>query len=86
MIEISDSEKTRIRALSLSVVRCIAEQHGGVIDKSLAANAVVVSVPESQRDLCTKEIVEQLGAMREHFLTLFVALLCGKVIVRITKN
>jgi hypothetical protein len=86
MVEISDSEKTRIRALAISVVRSIAEQHGGVTERGLQTDVVVVSVPEGQRAVCAQEIVEQLGAMREYFLTLLLPLLVGKVIVRISNN
>lgn len=86
MIELSNSEMVRIRTLSLNIVRSIAEQHGGIIDKDLVADTVVVSVPEAQRDVCAQEIIDQLGVVRNYFMTLLVALLCGKVIVRISNN
>lgn len=86
MIEISKSEKTRIRTLSLNVVRSIAKQHGGVIRKNQVSGAIVVSVPEAQKALCAQAIVDQLGGMWKYFLTMLLALLCGKVLVRINKN
>ncbi len=86
MNALSTGEKTGIRTLSINIVRSIAEQHGGTIERDQATESVSILVPEDSRDLCTEEICQQLDALREYLVTTLLACFCGKVFLRINKN
>lgn len=83
-----DNEIARVRALSINVVRTIADRHGGMVDKNFVKDhmEIVVSVPDDQRDTCSQEITDQLKIIHTYFATLLAGLLYGKLIVRINNN
>ena len=55
------SEQTRLRALSLYIIRCIVEKHGGNVEIDLATNTIDIDVPDEARLDCAQEIEEQVG-------------------------
>ena len=57
------SEKTRLRALSLYLIRSIAEKHGGTIEIDLATDTITIDVPDGEKVECAQEIQEQVGTM-----------------------
>jgi hypothetical protein len=57
------SEKSKLRALSLYLIRSIVEKHGGTIRIDLAKDTINIDVPEQAKDACAQEIDEQVGAM-----------------------
>lgn len=57
------SEKAKLRALSLYLIRSIVERHGGTIDVDLATDTINIDVPEKEKAACAQEIEEQVGAM-----------------------
>lgn len=59
----STSEKSRLRALSLYVIRSIVERHGGSIEIDLATDTINVDVPDEEKVACAQEIKEQVGTM-----------------------
>lgn len=86
MIEIIDSEKTGIRSLSVHIMRFIAEQHGGAIEKDLLTDAIDIWVPAGKQSVCAKEIDEKLGAMNACIYTLSVSFLSGMEPAWISRN
>ena len=57
------SQKSKLRALSLYLIRSIVEKHGGTIKIDLATDTINIDVPEQEEDACAQEIEEQVGAM-----------------------
>jgi sensor histidine kinase regulating citrate/malate metabolism len=57
------SEKTRMRTLSLYLIRSIVEKHGGTINIDLATDTINIDVPEQEKVACAQEIEEQVGAI-----------------------
>ena len=57
------SEKAKLRALSLFLIRSIVERHGGTIVVDLATDTINIDVPALEKTACAQEIEEQLGAM-----------------------
>jgi len=57
----STSEKTRLRALSLYLIRSIVERRGGTIDIDLATDTINIDVPAKEQVACALEIEEQVG-------------------------
>ncbi len=57
------SEKSKLRALSLFLIRSIVERHGGTIVVDLATDTINIDVPPQEKTACAQEIEEQLGAM-----------------------
>jgi hypothetical protein len=57
------SEETRLRALSLYLIRSIVERHGGTIDIDLATDTINIDVPSKEQAACAIEIEEQVGSM-----------------------
>jgi hypothetical protein len=57
------SEETRLRALSLYLIRSIVERHGGTIDIDLATDTINIDVPAREQTACALEIEEQVGSM-----------------------
>jgi sensor histidine kinase regulating citrate/malate metabolism len=55
------SEKTRLRALSLYLIRSIVERHGGTIDIDLVTDTISIDVPKKEEVTCALEIEEQVG-------------------------
>ena len=62
----STSEKSKLRALSLYIIRSIVERHRGSIEIDLATDtfAVInVELPDGEKVACAQEIEEQVGTM-----------------------
>jgi hypothetical protein len=57
------SEETRLRALSLYLIRSIVERHGGTIDVDLATDTINIDIPSKEQTACAIEIEEQVGSM-----------------------
>jgi hypothetical protein len=57
------SQKSKLRALSLYLIRSIVEKHGGTIKIDLATDTINIDVPDQEKDACAQEIEEQVGAM-----------------------
>ncbi|KPK30253.1 MAG: hypothetical protein AMK69_03940 [Nitrospira bacterium SG8_3] len=57
------SEKSKLRALSLYLIRSIVEKHGGTIQIDLATNTIDIDVPEKEKAACAQELEEQVGTM-----------------------
>ena len=79
-------EETRLMALSVHVVRSIAEKHGGSLAKIKGKKKIQIYVPPDKREACAEQIAQQLGYIRKHVLYPFVALSCGKIIVPLNSN
>ena len=83
---LSANEKTGIHTLSLYIVRSIVKQHGGTIERNHKKQTVGVIVPADKRASCSDEITRQLGAMQEHLSVILLGCMCGKVIIRASRN
>ena len=59
----STSEQSKLRALSLFLIRSIVERHGGNIGIDLATDTINIEVPKEEQLACALEIEEQVGAM-----------------------
>ena len=57
------SEQTRLRSLSLYLIRSIVERHGGSIEVDLATDTISIDVPKNEEVACAQEIEAQVGAM-----------------------
>ena len=80
------SEKARLHALQLYVMRSIAKSHGGTIETDLASQTINVTVPGIQGDACAQEIEEQVSAMAHYIYTQVDALFSGEILVRVNLN
>ena len=60
---LSEGEKVRLRALTLFIVRSIAERHGGSIEIDLATDSIYIEVPDEESSACAQEIETQVNAM-----------------------
>jgi nitrogen fixation/metabolism regulation signal transduction histidine kinase len=59
----STTKKSKLRALSLYIIRSIVERHGGSIEIDLATDTIDIDLPEEEKVACAQEIEEQLGTM-----------------------
>ena len=59
----STSEKSKLRALSLYIIRSIVERHGGSIEIDLATDTIDIDLPDDERSACAQEIEEEVGNM-----------------------
>lgn len=59
----STGEQSRLRALSLYLIRSIVEKHGGTVDVDLATNTININVPEEEQTDCAQEIDVQVGSL-----------------------
>ncbi len=59
----STSEKSKLRTLSLYIIRSIVERHGGSIDIDLATDTINIDLPDEEKITCAQEIEEQVGTM-----------------------
>ena len=84
--EILSSEKARLRALSLTVIRSIVEQHHGSVGDDMTSEYVDIDVPDGEAAACAEEIGEQMGLICHHVYTQVDALLKGKVLLRFDAN
>ena len=57
------SEESRLRALSLYLIRAIVERHGGTVDVDLATYTININVPPKEQHSCALEIDEQVGKL-----------------------
>jgi len=57
------SEKAKLRALSLYLIRSIVERHGGTIEVDLGTDTINIDLPEQEKAACAQEIEEQVGKM-----------------------
>jgi hypothetical protein len=80
------SEKARLHALQLYVMRSIAHSHGGTIETDLANQTINVTVPGIQGDACAQEIEEQVSAMAHYLYAQVDALFSGEILVRVNLN
>jgi hypothetical protein len=86
MMEILRSEKSRIRTLSVHIMRSIAERHGGTVEKDVFTDTIDIWVPESERAVCAQEIQEHVGAMHNYIHTLLIAFFSGRELIWVGKN
>jgi hypothetical protein len=84
--EILSSEKARLRALSLTVIRSIVEQHHGSMSDNMTSEYVDIDVPDGEAAACAEEIGEQMGLICHHVYTQVDALFKGKVLLRFDTN
>jgi len=61
--EILASEKDRLRALSIYIIRSIVEQHEGQVEEDKISRCIDISVPDAEAGLCAEQIGEQMGLM-----------------------
>ncbi len=59
----STSEHARHRAVSLWIIRCIVERHGGCVEIDSAVDTIAIEVPDEEKAACALEIEEQIGEM-----------------------
>jgi hypothetical protein len=59
----STSEETKLRALSLFLIRSIVKRHRGTLSIDLASDTINIEVPEEAQVACAQEIEEQVGGM-----------------------
>ena len=59
----STSEKSKLRALSLYIIRSIVERHGGSIEIDLATDTINIDLPKEEKVACAQEIEEQVGTI-----------------------
>lgn len=57
----STSEKAKLRAMSLYLIRSIVESHVGSIEVDLATDTINIDVPDEEEIACAQEIEEQVG-------------------------
>lgn len=84
--EILSSEKARLRALSLTVIRSIVKQHHGSVGDDMTSEYVDIDVPDGEVAACAEEIGEQMGLICHHVYTQVDALFKGKVLLRFDAN
>ena len=83
---IFSSDKTRLHALELHLVRSIAERYGARVQADLETKAIKVSFQGTQGDCCCLELEEQLRGMYDHIHTLVGPLAMGKIPLCIVLN
>jgi sensor histidine kinase regulating citrate/malate metabolism len=59
----STSEKSKLRALSLYIIRSIVERHRGSIEIDLATDIINIDLPDEEKVACAQEMEEQVGTM-----------------------
>ena len=59
----STSEKSKLRALSLYIIRSIVEKHRGSTEIDLATNTINIELPDKEKVACAREIEEQVGTL-----------------------
>ncbi len=86
MLEMTNSEKTVLHALSMNVMRSIAGQHGGTIEINALTDTVDVLVPLGQVDICAREMEEQTSGLFRRMCDQAVALFIGEKLVSVCEN
>ncbi len=57
------SEQTRLRALSLYLIRSIVEKYGGTTGIDLETDTIHIDVPKKNEIACAREIEEKIGRL-----------------------
>ena len=83
---IFSSDRTRLHALELHIVRSIAERYGARVQADSETKAIKVSFRGTQGDCCCLEVEEQLSGMYDHVSTLVESLAMGKIPLCIVLN
>jgi hypothetical protein len=83
---IFSSDRTRLHALELHIVRSIAERHGATVQTDSETKTIKVRFPETQGDFCCLELEEQLCGMYHHVSVLVGPLAMGKIPICIMRN
>lgn len=84
--EILASEKARLRALSLALIRSVVEQHHGNVGDDMTSEYIDIDVPDEEAVACAEEIGKQMGLICHHVFTQVNALFRGKVSLRLNSN
>ncbi len=84
--EIMSSEKARLRALSIHIIRSIVEQHHGNMEEDQTSDYIDIDVPDGEAAACAQEIGEQMGLICHHMYTQVDAFFKGEVLVRFNNN
>jgi hypothetical protein len=80
------SEKTRMRALSLNIIRSIVELHNGCVERNLITDSIDIDLPHDEAAACAKEIGEQMGLVCQHMYSQVDALFRGEVLICFCSN
>jgi hypothetical protein len=80
------SDRSRLHALELHIVRSIAERYGATVQADPETKAIKVSFRGTKGDCCYLELEKQLGGMYNHVHTLVGSLEMGKVPICIVLN
>ena len=59
----STSEKSKMRATALYLIRSIVEKHGGTLSVDLRTYTINIDVPKDKKVDCAREIHEAVGGM-----------------------
>jgi sensor histidine kinase regulating citrate/malate metabolism len=59
----STNEESRLRGLSLFLIRSIVEKYGGTLEIDLATDTINIDVPQESEQVCAQEIEKQVGRM-----------------------
>ena len=59
------TEQGRSRLLLLCLVRAVVEKHGGHLEIDDEANTFTVSIPESRKTACFKELQDAVGPVKQ---------------------
>jgi hypothetical protein len=84
--EILASEKARLRALSLAVIRSVVQQHHGSVGDDMTSEYIDIDVPDEEAVACAEEIGKQMGLICHYVFTQVDALFKGEVLVRFNSN
>lgn len=79
--EILSSEKARLRALSLTVIRSVVKQHEGSVEQDSLSEYIDIDVPDAEAAACAEEIGEQMGLICHHVYCQVNALFKGKLLL-----
>jgi hypothetical protein len=83
---IFSSDRTRLHALELHIVRSIAERYGARVQADSETKAIKVSFQGTQGDCCCLELEAQLCGMYDYVSTLVESLAMGKIPLCIVPN
>ena len=84
--EILASEKARLRALSLAIIRSVVERHHGSIGDNMTSEYIDIDVPDEEAVACAEAIGTQMGLICHHVFIQVDALYKGEVLVRFNAN
>jgi len=84
--EILSGEKAGLRALSLSVMRSVVEQHHGQLLGDEVSEYIDIDVPEGEEAICAEKIGEQMGVICQHMYSQVDALFNGELLIPFPEN